>query len=388
MYIYNYKAYRGKAIIQGEILGETKEEIVTYLREHALTPIYITKKKRYRKQKGTNKELALFFKEWSALLTAGIPVDSSLPLLYAYRKRTSHLVLQQLERDVTGGKSISEAMRKSQWFPSFASALVHIGEESGTLAEQMHILATWFLQQASYRKKLLSSLVYPCFVLCLSLLFFFIAMFWILPAFSSLFTSLSIPIPLLTHIMLQMGVFFKTYIGWIGGFFLLLILFFYGYAKTTKGKEQKARFLFRCFWFRNLYTLRWTQALSYLLRSGYILSEALRQAAYVTDNEEAERQVLDMAMQVERGEPFGEVVQKSDFNRGFIVQLITIGMGSGKLPTSLEQIATLLAKESQGQIEKLTAWLAPVCILLSGLLTACLVASIIFPLFAGITHIF
>ena len=112
MYIYNYKAYRGKAIIQGEILGETKEEIVTYLREHALTPIYITKKKRYRKQKGTNKELALFFKEWSALLMAGIPVDSSLPLLYAYRKRTSHLVLQQLERDVTGGKSISEAMRK------------------------------------------------------------------------------------------------------------------------------------------------------------------------------------------------------------------------------------------------------------------------------------
>ena len=70
------------------------------------------------------------------------------------------------------------------------------------------------------------------------------------------------------------------------------------------------------------------------------------------------------------------------------MQLITIGMGSGKLPTSLEQIATLLAKESQGQIEKLTAWLAPVCILLSGLLTACLVASIIFPLFAGITHIF
>ena len=61
MYIYNYKAYRGKAIIQDEILGETKEEIVTYLREHALTPIYITKKKRYRKQKGTNKELALFF---------------------------------------------------------------------------------------------------------------------------------------------------------------------------------------------------------------------------------------------------------------------------------------------------------------------------------------
>ena len=238
MYIYNYKAYRGKAIIQGEIFGETKEEIVTYLREHALTPIYITKKKRYRKQKGTNKELALFFKEWSALLMAGIPVDSSLPLLYAYRKRTSHLVLQQLERDVTGGKSISEAMRKSQWFPSFASALVHIGEESGTLAEQMHILATWFLQQASYRKKLLSSLVYPCFVLCLSLLFFFIAMFWILPAFSSLFTSLSIPIPLLTHIMLQMGVFFKTYIGWIGGFFLLLILFFYGYAKTTKGKSK------------------------------------------------------------------------------------------------------------------------------------------------------
>ena len=48
MYIYNYKAYRGKAIIQGEILGETKEEIVTYLREHALTPIYITKKKRER----------------------------------------------------------------------------------------------------------------------------------------------------------------------------------------------------------------------------------------------------------------------------------------------------------------------------------------------------
>lgn len=167
-----------------------------------------------------------------------------------------------------------------------------------------------------------------------------------------------------------------------------MILFFYGYAKTTKGKEQKARFLFRCFWFRNLYILRWTQALSYLLRAGYILSEALRQAAYVTDNEEAERQVLDMAMQVERGEPFGEVVQKSDFNRGFIVQLITIGMGSGKLPTSLEQIATLLAKESQGQIEKLTVWLAPVCILLSGLLTACLVTSIIFPLFAGITHIF
>ena len=52
MYIYNYKAYRGKAIIQGEIFGETKEEIVTYLREQCINPNLYYKEKKVSKTKG------------------------------------------------------------------------------------------------------------------------------------------------------------------------------------------------------------------------------------------------------------------------------------------------------------------------------------------------
>lgn len=73
MYIYNYKAYRGKAIIQGEILGETKEEIVTYLREHALTPIYITKKKGIENKRERIKSWLYFLKNGQLCLRQVFP---------------------------------------------------------------------------------------------------------------------------------------------------------------------------------------------------------------------------------------------------------------------------------------------------------------------------
>lgn len=332
-----------------------------------------------------------FFRRLSIYTGAHLSLPEALALMAKEGKGSGEqrAVVEGLAEAVSGGRSLTSALRETGIFPPAAVALVEAGETSGTL-ERLLPGAVRMLETA-YRAKqrLLTLLIYPAFLLAALLGAAGLLLFFVLPAFSKLFGQLGAELPLITRIVLTAGSLLLDF----GGIILALVILAAAGIAFSLGKPSYRRELDRLLlglpFFGGLLRLAdsadTAAALSALLGGGLPLSDSLKIAAGVPANTYLVWQ-LDRASGATRAGR--KLVEAMGFDSGFspvFLSLAAAGEETGALPDSLNRAAEICRYEGETRRKKLESMLEPALLLLAGGLVTALVFALALPLLDTLT---
>ncbi|MDY6084912.1 MAG: type II secretion system F family protein [Dialister sp.] len=329
------------------------------------------------------KKLALLAREWASLLSAGITVTDALSLLAGHENGRGKHILESIQSAIESGRTVSDCFKDSGAFPPFFTAMLHVGEVSGTMPEQLARLSSFYKKEEYLISRFTLSLAYPAFVLLFALTLSILILTFILPSFSMLFTALNIPFPPATAAALSAGLFLKTYGASLLVFLLLLCLFLSVWSRSESGRRVLEQLLFSSSFVKQILLIRFCFTLSALLESGTPLSDSLDTCAEVIGNHRAASAIRRVKRSVTAGGDFSRSLAKGRFSTSLLSHMISVGMESGQLPFFLSQSGTIMTDDLTEKIRKFRAVLEPSLLLLVGIMTGCVLYTVMLPIFTA-----
>lgn len=379
-----YKAFtQDHAVTTGTLLSADKKTAAQELHRQNLFLISLKEKKHFFRSSSAflsnAGERALFCRQWSSLITAGIPLTDSLSLMAHHMNKNDRMILLSLQKNIGEGGSLAESIENCGSFPSLFTVMVHTGEASGTLSEQLLLLSDYYSRESLFRKKIFSALAYPSFLLLFLLLTMLLSSIFILPAFAVLFESLRIPLPYATQILLGAG----TFAGLYGLQALGLLAFSAGilsaFCATESGKNKKDHILFLIPLYRRILSIRFCRMLSSFLESGKTVSDSLLDMENFFPNQSVRQSLLQIHKNISAGHDLAESIKNSDLRDPFLEKMISLGSESGTLSFFLTQYALMMEEKTENSLNRFKVMAEPAMILITGCLIGFFVFSIIMP---------
>lgn len=333
----------------------------------------------------------LMAKHLATLIRSGIPIDESLEIL-AEEASSGRLrrVIRAVRGRIEGGATLSESLAT---YPSIFNPLfvqmVRVGEESGTLEENLRYVADQLEHEYDLKQKVKGAAAYPVLVLVLAFVMGGAMSFFILPRLVPLFESLNVELPLPTRIVLAMSVFFVRFggvffVGVIVGLILLRFL-----LRSTPVRPYWHRFLVRVPVIgrivMDINLARLTRTLGILLRSGLPIVEALAITLETTGNEVYATLIRKSGLDVERGLPLSEGMLAASKDTKvlpiIVPRMIGVGERTGTLDDSLINLAEFYEKEVDGATKTMSTVVEPLLIIVIGLVVGLIAIAIISPIY-------
>ncbi|HOG09909.1 MAG TPA: type II secretion system inner membrane protein GspF [Smithella sp.] len=333
-------------------------------------------------------QVAVFTRQLSTLLGAGMPLVPSLSILMQQEKNPLlKKSLAQIREQVNEGKSLTEAMAEfPRIFPSFYLNMVRAGEASGTINLVLERLADFSENQQALMNKIRSALAYPIIMFIMGSAVIFLLMTFVVPKITGIFTDMNQTLPLVTIVLIKVSNFLKAF-WWI-----ILILLFGGLAAIrymTTGTDSGRRA-----WDnirlkipvmgqinRKIAIARFCRTLATLLQSGVPLLTAMEIVRNIVNNVIIGDAIHQAARDLEEGKGLSGPLTKSGLFPPLVTEMIAVGEQSGTLETMLNRIAAAYENESQASITVMTSLLEPIMILFMGLVVGFIVVSILLPIF-------
>ncbi|MEW5758115.1 MAG: type II secretion system F family protein [Candidatus Omnitrophota bacterium] len=333
-------------------------------------------------------DLVMFSRQLATMLGAGISLLKSLEIIV--KQVESKILLDatlKIVEDVKGGVSFHEALaRHPKIFSSMWANLVETGEASGNLPLILDRLAAYLEEQAAFRRKMISALIYPAilFGVCIIAIFFFT--FKIIPTFADIFQNLGGQMPALTQFVIGFSNFMRHY------FFLIFLLIaggvyaFKAYVKTDSGKRQFDTLLFNLPMLRDFFKTvaveRFTSEISTLVESGVPILYALDIVERSSGNVIMQDIIRQVKADVRDGKSLAGPLEKSNFFAPMLVQMVRVGEEIGELGAMLKKVAAYYREAVETQLTRFTAMFEPLMIVFMGGIVGVLVVSMYLPIFS------
>jgi type IV pilus assembly protein PilC len=343
--------------------------------------------KKFRRYRITNHDLVLFCRQLATLLAAGVTILRSLDIIsQQVPSRKFYNILKDLMRNMESGLSFHEAMSKHpKVFSDLWVNLSESGEASGNLAIVLGRLADFMERNATFKRKVISSLIYPVLLLLAGLGALLFLTIKIIPTFINLFKDFNVTLPLLTRIIFAMSTFIRKYILLI---FAIIIAGFFIFAKFLQTKEGRRRFeqfqfnlpLFGDF-FHALVVERFSSGMSTLIESGIPLLYSLEISEHSVGSIIVADIVRQIKEEVREGKPLSRTLEKSGFFEPMVVQMVTVGEEIGELPQMLKRINTFYREYVETFLERLGSLFEPIMLIFMGFVIGLIVIGMFLPIF-------
>ena len=396
---YHYEAYnRQGEHYQGEIEAGSRQEAAHKIRRQGLWITALASNDKNKKgikdyfeetkffaKAVDDTQIALFFRQMSVLLSAGIPVHEALKSLLTGGRQGSYTrLLTGLYQQVLKGKSLSAAMEESHCFSPRIVQLVSAGERAGTLEETFNRLADFLAQMVKNREQLKSVLLYPAIIGVTALAVLIFMTLFILPAFASLLSNLQTELPLPTKILLDLAAFLQAYgvETMAGG--CVLALGVYGLSRQAVVCYYSHRLLLSLPLVGTLAChVAWSltfHTLAMLLEQGINLHMALKMAAPVTGNRYIEKELCCLQNKVEQGSSLINALQDCQAFPPMLLEMLEAGEQAGQLEVMLGKAAAFCQVLAENESARLQALAEPAAIFTVGGLVFFMVMAVIMPL--------
>jgi type II secretory pathway component PulF len=392
-YVYIAKSEPQKTL-QGEIEAETEQEAISKLTQRGYFPIsvqakdvYLEKKELFRFRKITNQEIAIFSRQLSSLIEAGINVINGLEII---SRQTANkylkIILSEVIAKIKDGKSLSDSLAiYPQTFSSLYTAMIHSAEISGTLPETSKRLADFLEKEEEFRSSLRAALMYPIFVLFVGVLTVVILLGFVIPRLVTMFSDMGQILPMPTRILIGVSGFFHSW-GWLILAILATLIFFIRRTyHSAQGRLFWDNFKLKLAIFGSIILKtqisRLMRTLSLLLSSGITIIYALDIVTSIIENQVLRQEVGKFKEQISGGASFSQCLINSSFFPIFVTNIVKIGEETGKLEISLLRIAEDYEKEVDRSLKALARLIEPIIILGVGLIVGFIVLSMLLPIF-------
>src|SRR5690349_17999723 len=230
--------------VGGERVAENKQVLAAQLRRERITPGAIKEKGKefalptFGGGKVKTKELAIFFRQFSVMIDAGLPLVQCLEILGANQENaTFRKILNDVRTRVEGGSTLANALREHpKAFDALVVNMIEAGETGGILDTILQRLAGYVEKAVKLRSAVKSALIYPVAVVSIAVIVIGLLLWKVVPIFANLFASLGVDLPLPTRIVVGLSSFIGTF-GWV--FVVLGVAIFFAFRafyKTEGGR--------------------------------------------------------------------------------------------------------------------------------------------------------
>jgi type IV pilus assembly protein PilC len=392
---YKYRGTnRSGSSVSGVMTANNKAELTNLLKRQQITPTKMSEKgKEFSMPSfggGVNaKELAIFTRQFSVMIDAGLPLVQCLEILAGQQEnKFFQKVLVNTRSMVEGGSTLSTAMRSSpKVFDGLYVNMVEAGETGGILDIILQRLSTYIEKNVKLQRAVKSALVYPVGVLTVAGLVITLLLWKVVPIFATLFEGLGVTLPLPTKIVIMMSNFVGSYFGLlilvalVGGIFGLKA--WYG---TEQGRFVLDSTVLRLpvigILMRKIAVARFTRTLGTLISSGVPILEGLDITAKTAGNAVVERALQKVRKALEEGKSLTEPLKESNVFPGMVTQMIAVGEQTGAMDAMLQKIADFYEEEVDAAVKDLLTALEPVMIVFLGVVVGGVVISMYLPLFS------
>jgi type IV pilus assembly protein PilC len=399
-------AYTGRTrageIVSGERAADTIENAVAALRREQVLITRITPMKAKaaavakvprRNKKVPAKNLAIFTRQFSVMIDAGLPLVQCLEILGNQEedKNFASKILQT-RADVEGGAALAEAMRKHPGaFDPLYTNMVAAGEAGGILDAILKRLAVYIEKNVKLIGQVKSAMNYPIAVISIAALIVMGLLWKVIPTFAALFAGLGAELPLPTRIVISLS----NGMVRLGPFIVVgIIAAVYGlrqYYGTNNGRHVIDRLLLGAPVLGNILrktaVARFTRTLSTLISSGVPILDGLEITAKTSGNAIVEDGIMFTRKSIERGETIAEPLKQTGVFPSMVSQMIGVGEATGALDTMLAKIADFYEEEVDAAVAGLLSLLEPIMMAVLGVVVGGVVISMYLPLFALISKL-
>jgi type IV pilus assembly protein PilC len=396
-YSWKGKTRAGK-IQEGVLVAETKDAAIAALRKQQVMVSAVTEKgKEFALPKFgggiSQKEIAIFTRQFSVMIDAGLPLVQCLEILGSQQEnRTFQKILFQVRQDVESGSTLADALRKHpKAFDDLYSNMVAAGESGGILDTILQRLSQYIEKIVKLRAAVRSALVYPVAVIFIAIAVVWLILWKVIPTFATLFEGLGAQLPLPTRITIALSHFIGAWWWLVFAAIGFGVFALNRYHKTYKGRRVldglmlKAPVLGQVL--RKIAVARFCRTLGTLVSSGVPILEGLAITARTAGNAVVEDAIMSTRKSIEEGKTIAEPLKSTDVFPPMVVQMVAVGEQTGALETMLNKIADFYEDEVDEATANLLALLEPVMISFLGVVIGGIVISMYMPMFSLISKI-
>ena len=336
------------------------------------------------------KQLAIFTRQFSVMLDAGLPLVQCLDILAQQQDNPYFAkVLERTREDVESGTTLADAMaRHPKVFDQLYVNMVEAGETGGILDIILQRLSTFLEKLVKLVRDVRSALIYPIAVIAISCVVISAIMIFVIPAFKSIFEALVGPgegLPWLTQVVVDLSTFMASY-WWLISIAIGLII--YGvraWRKTPKGRRTTDALLLKLpiigEILKKIAIARFSRTLGTLLASGVPILESLDITGRTSGNVIIEEAITKVRSAIEQGETFLEPLKAVKIFPPMVCQMIGIGEQTGALDAMLNKIADFYEEEVDIAVAGLTSLLEPIMMVVIGGMVGFMLIAMYMPIF-------
>jgi type IV pilus assembly protein PilC len=385
--------------ISGERNAASKQALGQQLRRERITPGAIREKGKefsmptFGSGKVKVKDIAIFFRQFSVMIDAGLPLVQCLEILAANQEsQTFQKTLTGVRTTVEGGATLANAMRQyPNVFDDLTTNMIEAGETGGILDVILQRLATYVEKAVRLKAAVKSALIYPVAVVGIATLIVGALLKWVVPIFSNLFAGLGVALPLPTRIVMGLSGFVQSF-WWVvigGG-----IGFVFGIKQIRK--HPRGRYYFDKFLLnmpaigtllRKIAVGRFTRTLGTLITSGVPILEGLAITAKTSGNAVLEEALMKVRKAIEEGRTIVDPLRECGVFPNMVTQMIGVGEATGAMDNMLQKIADFYEEEVDAATKDMLSMLEPAIIGVLGITVGGIVISLYMPLFAMIAKL-
>ena len=397
MPVFAYQGRGARGVMSGEIEATDRTAAVGELRNRSILVTKITEKAAAktttRFAKVTDREMAIYTRQFSTMIDAGLPLVQCLNILAEQSdSKTLRGVTSQVARNVESGATLADSLKRHpRVFNDLFVNLVAVGEAGGILDVVLQRLSVYIEKAAALKRKIKAAMVYPATIIGVAFLVVLFMLTFVIPTFATMFKNLGADLPLPTQIVLWLSDFVRSW-------FVFIILGVFGvifavrsYYKTEQGKSTIDAMLLKTPVFgmliRKVAVARFTRTLGTLVSSGVPILEGLRITARTAGNKVVEKAVLQCRAAVTAGKTLAEPLRASSVFPPMVTQMINVGEQTGALDAMLGKIADFYDDEVDTAVGALTALLEPLMIVFLGIVIGGMVVAMYLPIFRLVTLI-
>ena len=381
------------ATVTGQRTADSKQALQAMLRREHITPVTI-------KEKGkefslptfgggvSDKELAIFTRQFSVMIDAGLPLVQSLEILGTTQEnKVFQKALLGVRSQVEQGSTLANALRQyPKVFDDLYTNMVEAGEAGGILDGILQRLALYIEKNVKLKAAVKSAMIYPASVLVIMVAVITLLMWKVVPVFTQLFLGLGVDLPLPTRIVIGISKFVESWILLVLIAIPALVFGVAAWYKTPGGRMFIDSLMLKIpllgMLLRKIAVARFTRTLSTLISSGVPLLDGLTITARTSGNAVIEKAIMKVRKGVEAGRTLADPLKETAVFPAMVTQMIGVGEQTGALDNMLGKISDFYEDEVDVAVKDMLTLMEPILLVVLGVIVGGIVISLYLPLFS------
>lgn len=389
--------YEGKSLdgskVKGMVELETKDDVKYMLKDKGIFPTSIMENNKgatleFNIKKGIAFEsLAILCRQFYFTLSAGIPMVRAISMIKEQiQDKKLKKILENVFEEVQKGSSLSEVFHKHKDIPFMLTAMIEVGEATGSIDQVMEEMADYYDKQHRQKKKIDAALTYPKFLLIFAICIVIGLVSFVVPTFVESILSAGQELPVPTRMVIAISNFITSNL-------LLIILLAIGLIVVKKlfiDTNYEIQYRIDKFMVtdkylgkitQQIFTARFARTFAMLVKSGMGVIESLAIAGNAVDNKFIKKSIDEAAKSISTGARIGETLEIKKIFPLMLTQMMKVGEDTGNLDGILIKTAEYYEVEAEFALQKLTALIEPIMIIFLAIIVGFVVISIAMPMF-------